>query len=78
MINKRPAFIKMEEIDEILTEMETSDSYATKPGFVRDTPQDEKRSVSFKEVHLDYLRKHPKINPEHYLSNLRTMLKIRP
>lgn len=33
--------------------------------------------VSFKEKHLTYLQQHPKINARNYLSNLRTMIKIR-
>lgn len=76
MINKRP-FIDQQEVEKILTDMEKDSTYATNRGYVRDTPQSEKRSVSFREFHLDYLKKHPKVNPEHYLSNLRTMLKIR-
>lgn len=76
MISKRP-FIDQQEVEKILTDMEQDSTYNTNPGFVRDTPQSEKRSVTFTELHVDYLRKHPKINPEHYLSNLRTMLKIR-
>jgi hypothetical protein len=77
VISKRP-FIDQAEVETILASMEQDDSYNTNRGFVRDTPQSEKRSVSFKELHMNYLKKHPKINPEHYLSNLRTMLKIRP
>ena len=33
--------------------------------------------MSFSEKHSSYLRAHPKVNPEFYLSNLRTMIKIR-
>ena len=32
---------------------------------------------SFRETHLLYIKEHPKVNPEHYLSNLRAMIKIR-
>lgn len=31
----------------------------------------------FTEVHLEYLRKNKHVNPEHYISNLKIMLKIR-
>jgi hypothetical protein len=34
--------------------------------------------VTFKEKHLSYLKEHPKVNPQIYLANLRTMIKIRP
>jgi hypothetical protein len=32
---------------------------------------------SFRETHLLYLKEHPKVNPAHYLSNLKAMIKIR-
>lgn len=31
----------------------------------------------FTDVHLEYLRKNKNVNPEHYISNLKIMLKIR-
>lgn len=31
----------------------------------------------FSEVHLEYLRKNKHVNPEHYISNLKIMLKKR-
>ena len=31
----------------------------------------------FSEVHLEYLRKNKHVNPDHYISNLRIMLKKR-
>ena len=33
--------------------------------------------TSFYEKHMSYLKSHPKVNPAHYLANLRTMIKIR-
>ncbi len=35
------------------------------------------RLISFREKHLGYLQQHPKVNPIPYLTNLRTMIKIR-
>ena len=32
---------------------------------------------SFRATHLLYLKEHPKVNPAHYLSNLKAMIKIR-
>jgi len=32
--------------------------------------------LPFVEIHLAYLRAHKNVNPEHYLSNLRLMIKI--
>jgi hypothetical protein len=34
--------------------------------------------IPFVEKHLAYLKANPKLNPEHYLANLRIMIKIRP
>jgi hypothetical protein len=33
--------------------------------------------VSFIDKHTSYLQGHPKVNPQQYLTNLRTMIKIR-
>ncbi len=33
--------------------------------------------MPFPDKHVQYLKGHPKVNPEHYLANLRTMIKIR-
>lgn len=33
--------------------------------------------MPFAQVHLTYLRKHKNVNPKHYLSNLRIMIKKR-
>lgn len=49
----------------------------TKPGYGRYASS----SVgleTFRNRHTTYLKAHPKINPEHYLSNLRTVLRVRP
>ena len=33
--------------------------------------------LPFRHIHLDYLKKHKAVDPAHYLSNLRLMIKIR-
>lgn len=33
--------------------------------------------IQFVDKHLDYLSKHPQVNPNHYLSNLKLMTRIR-
>jgi hypothetical protein len=33
--------------------------------------------ILFVDKHLDYLSKHPQVNPNHYLSNLKLMTRIR-
>ena len=35
------------------------------------------RLITFQEKHLEYLRGHPKVDTISYLTNLRTMIKIR-
>lgn len=68
----KPVFIDEDEIRQVLIDMETNLGLKTEAGVnLDDSP------VSFQEKHLAYLRTHPKLNPEHYLANLRTMLKIR-
>lgn len=65
-------FIDEDEIRRVLIDMETNLGLKTEAGVnLDDSP------VSFQEKHMAYLRTHPKLNPEHYLANLRTMLKIR-
>ncbi|MDB5186350.1 MAG: hypothetical protein JWL85_873 [Candidatus Saccharibacteria bacterium] len=34
-------------------------------------------SISFVDKHLNYITKHPSIDPQHYLSNLRLMTRLR-
>jgi hypothetical protein len=70
-------FMDETEIDEALDFMEQDISLKTPPSYVRETISSIKL-MSFREKHLSYLKAHPKINPENYLSNLRTMIKIRP
>ena len=34
--------------------------------------------ISFIQAHLNYIKAHPAVNPRHYLSNLRLMLRKNP
>lgn len=69
-------FIDEIEIDQILHAMEADSTMNTKPLYVKSELSPDK-TISFYKRHTDYLRGHPKVNPEHYLANLRTMIKIR-
>lgn len=60
----------------VLTSMERDTLLRTAPVVVRDTTSVD--VVTFREKHLTYLKKHPKVNARNYLANLRTMIKIRP
>ena len=70
-------FMDEAEIQAQLTLMERSVSLNTKPGYNRYTSSSIRRET-FRNRHTTYLKAHPKINPEHYLSNLRTVLRVRP
>lgn len=53
------------------------DAYRTSPGYSIDAETYPDHVVPFIEEHTNYLKRHPQIDPAHYLSNLRLMLKIR-
>jgi hypothetical protein len=72
----KQVFLCEAEIDEVLTSMEEDNSFKTPPSYVREDTTSIKL-MTFREKHLAYLMSHPKINPENYLANLRTMIKIR-
>lgn len=71
------SYMKESEITQKLQAMLKDDTYRTLPGYSIDTDQYPDHVVPFLEDHVNYLRRHRHINPEHYLSNLRLMLKIR-
>jgi hypothetical protein len=71
-----PVFMETTAIAAVLTGMERDTLLKTNPAAV-DDGLGSLMVVTFKEKHLIYLRKHPKVNPKTYLSNLRTMIKIR-
>ena len=63
-----------EEIMTALKFMEQDDLLKTDPTL--EGPS--KQPMAFIDKHVIYLKGHPKVNPEFYLANLRTMIKIRP
>lgn len=69
-------FMDSDAIHDILDSMESDSSLDTKSrpskGVISSADL-----LSFRELHLLYLKEHPKVNPEHYLSNLKAMIKIR-
>lgn len=69
-------FMDFDSVHEILNSMEQDASLNTKARPIKGlvTTAD---SLTFREIHLLYLKEHPKVNPEHYLSNLKAMIKIR-
>ncbi|MBI1857165.1 hypothetical protein HYS01_02735 [Candidatus Saccharibacteria bacterium] len=66
-----------EEIREKLRLMELDPGLKTESAYRANAVLWPDNLISFIENHAMYLRVHPKVNPEHYLSNLRLMIKIR-
>lgn len=75
--SKMKSYMPEAEIIEELQAMIKDGSYHTIPGYSIDTAAYPDGSVPFIESHVSYLRRHPQVDPKHYLSNLRLMLKVR-
>jgi hypothetical protein len=73
--SEKEVFMSAEEIEEALNIMVQDASFSTR-GIYKNTPSS--LPLTFKEKHLGYLKNHPKVNPAHYLSNLRIALRVRP
>jgi hypothetical protein len=58
---------------ESLESMSSSDEYVTQDSY---TPQSE-QLITFTEKHQQYIRKHPNINAQHYVSNLKIICRRR-
>jgi hypothetical protein len=69
-------FIDEATINRILTNMEQDDLLNTAPSYVRDATNTV-HLMSFAEKHASYLKCHPKVNPQNYLANVKTMIRIR-
>ena len=72
----RPVFMTVQEYETALQEMEDDPSLDTKPALIK-SDDNSFKLVSFFEKNSQYLKTHPKINPEHYIRNLKTTLRIR-
>lgn len=70
-------FMQESDIIEHLQEMLQDESFITEPGYSIDSEQYPDNKVPFVEDHIGYLKRHRQVDPSHYLSNLRIMLKIR-
>jgi hypothetical protein len=69
-------FLSEEEIQQALFEMEQDDLLDTSPILVRNA-EDSIIRVSFHDRHTMYLKTHPKVSPQDYLANIKTMIRIR-
>jgi hypothetical protein len=61
-----------------LQAMETDKSLITKSAYRANAELWPKNRISFVDSHLTYLKSHPAVNPSHYLSNLKLMLRKKP
>jgi hypothetical protein len=60
-----------------LKEMSKSDIYNTEAGYSANAVLYPDKLIPFVDKHMLYLKNHPSINTEHYISNLKLMTKIR-
>lgn len=67
-----------ESILSALQAMESDPKLVTTSAYRANTVVWPDNRISFVDNHLAYLRSHPGVNPQHYLSNLRLMLKKNP
>lgn len=66
------------EIVTALEAMEEDKTLVTKSAYRANPDVWPGNRASFKQTHLAYLKSHPALNPSHYLSNLRLMLRNKP
>jgi hypothetical protein len=67
--------ITEEEVKIALEKMVKDPCMITKPGFRANKELWPNQKIPFVQMHLEYLKKRPQINPEHYLSNLKLMIR---
>lgn len=70
-------FMTLDEAREELRSMEADTSMKTISRYNPVTTEWPDHMVPFREVHMAYLRKNKAVNPAHYISNLKLMIKIR-
>jgi len=70
-------YLEEAEIREALQLMEDDSSFNTGSSYSANGTLYEDHQIPFAEKHMAYLKSHPKLNPEHYLANLRLMMKVR-
>lgn len=79
-LKKRANFIGSEEglaIEHSLQQMDADVLYNTESSFSANNEQYPDNLIPFVDKHMNYLRTHPAVNPQHYLSNLRLMTRLR-
>lgn len=64
-----------EEIITALKGMVLDPNMITRPSFRANSALWPDHKIPFIDAHLQYLKNHPNLNPEHYLANLRLMIR---
>jgi hypothetical protein len=65
------------DVEKALDLIEQDASFNTGSSYSANTDAYPDHLIPFKAKHMAYLRTHPKTDPEHYLANLRLMMRIR-
>ena len=73
--NKYADYIQEDEIVAALKAMVSDPEMITRPSFKANSMLWPDNKMPFVDAHLMYLKNHPALNPEHYLSNLRLMIR---
>ncbi len=77
---KRINFFESEEgleIERILREMALNTAYNTDASYSANSTLYPNNLIPFVAKHMSYLNAHPSTDPQHYISNLRLMTKVR-
>ncbi len=65
------------EFERALKEMALDNAFNTDPSFSANSELYPDKLIPFVNKHMEYLRTHPSVDPQHYLSNLRLMTRVR-
>ena len=79
-VKKKPGFLESAEgieIENTLRHMESDSAYMTESSYSANSDLYPDNLISFVEKHMNYLRTHPATDPQHYVSNLRLMTRLR-
>ncbi|MES2971005.1 MAG: hypothetical protein V4702_01640 [Patescibacteria group bacterium] len=79
-VKKKPGFLETTEGIEIknaLQRMASDSAYMTESSYSANSVLYPNNLISFVDKHLNYLRAHPATDPQHYVSNLRLMTRLR-
>jgi hypothetical protein len=79
-VKKRVNFFASDEgatIRKDLHSMVESTLFNTRSSYIASDMVYSDHQIPFVDKHMDYLNTHPKVNPDHYISNLRLITRIR-